>query len=108
MWQVGFMEEFQQALSELEQYHLLSPSAVVESLQCLERIAYAAIAAELSWQGLQVLAQWIMDEHWMTAGLPEDYLSLRRAEVLLRLDTMFEGIQVCRWKDEQLMSGGSW
>lgn len=94
------MERVQQALTELEQYHLLGPGEVVEALQCLERVARSAVDAELSWPALEMLALWIMDEHWLTQGLPRDYLAVRRAEVLLRLSTMFELLQARRWEEQ--------
>ena len=48
----------------------------------------------------KLLARWIMDEHWLTQGLPRDYLAVRRAEVLLRLSTMFELLQARRWEEQ--------
>lgn len=86
----------QQELMGLETYDLLGPFAVVEALQCLERIVQAAVDADLSWQELEGVAQQVMHQSWGTDGLPEVYLAPRRAEVLLRLDTIFEQLQVHR------------
>lgn len=90
------MERLRQALVGLEDYDLLGPFAVVECLQRLEQIAQAAGAAELSWEELQAVATQVMDHHWASDGLPEAFLAPRRAEVLLRLDTMLEKIQAQR------------
>lgn len=90
------MEGLRQALIGLEDYDLLGPLAVVECLQRLEQIAQAAAAADLSWESLQVAASQVMDQHWSADGLPEALLAPRRAEVLLRLDTMLEKIQAQR------------
>lgn len=94
------MERLQHALTGLEDDDLLSPSSTVESLQRLERIAHAAMEAELPWDSLLILAQWVMDQHWVTEKMPGSFLASRRAEVLLRLSTMFEEIQGRRRAEE--------
>lgn len=90
------MDALQRALIGLENYDLLGPENTVEALQRLEHIAQAAVVAEIRNEDLRVLAQWVMEEHWGVDGLPDSFLAPRRAEVLLRLDTMFDQLQAQR------------
>lgn len=83
----------QKALTGLEKYDLLGPFAVVEALSRLERIARAAAGADLTSDELRAVAGQVMDAHWVTDGLSGSVTERRRAEVLLRLDTMLDQLQ---------------
>lgn len=84
------------ALKGLDGYDLLGPFAVVEALTRLERIAWAAFVTALTREELEVAARAAMAQFWVEDGLPPPFLKQRRAEVLLRLDTMLEQFQRVR------------
>ena len=89
----------QKALTGLEQYDLLSPFAIVEALSRLERIARAAAGADVTSDELRALARQVMDAHWVADGYSVTLMERRRAEVLLRLDTMLDQLQWERWAE---------
>ena len=85
-----------EALKGLESYDVLGPCAVIEALTRLERIAWAALVTGLTRGELEVAAREAMAHFWVKDGLPPPFLDHRRAEVLLRLDTMLEQLQRAR------------
>jgi hypothetical protein len=95
---------FLEALAELQDYEVFGSFAVVEGLVRLERIAKAALAAHVTSDELRAAAQRVMDRHWSNTGSSPAFLERRRAEVLLRLDTMLDHLE---WEEQRNQSDQS-
>ncbi|KQR37709.1 hypothetical protein [Deinococcus sp. Leaf326] len=95
---------FLEALTELQDYEVFGSFAVVEGLVRLERIAKAALAAHVTSDELRAAARHVMDRYWNDTGSSPAFLERRRAEVLLRLDTMLDHLE---WEEQRNQSDQS-